>query len=225
MPDSGFCARSFNVKIAMINTTGMANLQSADHFHQQNIYWLWRTLVIAVGCTVPLFGSSTGLPTTEDPRVLPVYHSDRIWNGVATTREGEVFACYPSIEGFGPQLEQLKPQDVAVPWPNDAWNSWKPGKDFAGDFVHINAIRTGPDGILWAVDAGAPGFGQPAIHGAARLIGFDTSTGQLERVYSLSAGAKPTSYINDVRFNGRHAYLPDTGAPALLVLDLDSGAV
>jgi hypothetical protein len=100
---------------------------------------------------------------------------------------------------LGPQLEQLKPQDVAVPWPNDAWNSWKPGNDFAGEFVHINAIRTGPDGILWAVDAGAPGFGQPAIHGAARLIGFDTSTGQLERVYSLSAGAKPTRSGLDIQ--------------------------
>ena len=143
---------------------------------------------------------------------------------MAKTGDGTVFVCYPAVEGYGPQLQRLNAKGLAIPWPDDAWNDWQPGRDFGQAFVHINAIRIGPDGTLWAVDAGAQ-FSQPAIRGAARLIGFDPQTGKVQRIYSLATGTKPTSYINDVRFNGKHAYLPDTGAPALLVLDLSTGAV
>ena len=164
-------------------------------------------------------------PAGQDPRVIPVASSRRVWNGVVTTPSGAMFACYPSVEGFGPQLQKLTSPDAATPWPDRAWNGWQPGRDFSRAFVHINAIRTGPDGTLWAVDAGAPGLGQAAIPGAARLIGFDVATGRLKRIYDLSGGTVSTSYMNDVRFNAGHAYITDSGSPALLVLDLSTGTV
>ena len=34
---------------------------------------------------------------------------------------------------------------------------------------------------------------------------------------------KAKSYVDDIRFNGRHAYITDAGEPALIVLDLETG--
>lgn len=45
------------------------------------------------------------------------------------------------------------------------------------------------------------------------------------RQYPLTDGVNASSFIDDIRFNGRHAYLTDAGSAGLLVLDLDSGAV
>lgn len=45
------------------------------------------------------------------------------------------------------------------------------------------------------------------------------------RIYSFASDvALPGSYIDDVRLNGRHAYLTDAGRPGLIVLDLETGA-
>ena len=185
----------------------------------------FAVMALLPAVVTPAPSREAGLAARHDPRVIAVASSRRVWNGVVTTTSGAMFTCYPLIEGFGPQLEKLTPPDTAIPWPDQAWNSWHPGQDFSHAFVHINAIRTGPDGTLWAVDAGAPGLGQAALPGAARLIGFDVATGRLERIYDLSGGTVPTSYMNDVRFNAGHAYITDSGSPALLVLDLSAGTV
>ena len=97
--------------------------------------------------------------------------------------------------------------------------------DAKSAFVHVNALRIGPDGILWVVDAGAPGIGKPSVAGAARIIGFDLSTNKVSRTYLLADGTKPNSYIDDIRFNGDYGYITDAGAPGLRVLNLKTGAV
>jgi hypothetical protein len=225
--DRGFC---FNAHMHNFDT------QRRTRTHGSRLLW-WNACKLADAFAVMALLPAVMMPALSgtraraaelsarhDPRVIPVASSRRVWNGVVTTTSGAVFASYPSVEGFGPQIQKLTLPDGATPWPDQAWNSWQPGQDFLHAFVHVNAIRTGPDGTLWVVDAGA-GLGQAAIPGAARLIGFDAQTGHLVRIYDLSGATASMSYMNDVRFNAGHAYITDSGSPALLVLDLSAGTV
>ncbi|WP_255508824.1 major royal jelly family protein [Micromonospora sp. A202] len=59
--------------------------------------------------------------------------------------------------------------------------------------------------------------------GGARLVVVDPHGDRVVRVYHLDEAVHPTSYVDDVRFNGALAYLSDAGSPGLIVLDLESG--
>ncbi len=174
-------------------------------------------------------GAATGtvlavdLPTVRDERLVPVYQAHRVWNGVTITRDGRTFVCYPGADGPGVQAEEIKPDGSHHPFPDAEWNAWKPGRDITHGFVCVNALRIGPDGSLYIVDAGSPGSDEPAVPGAGRIFQVDLKTNQVARIYALTEAAKPKSYIDDIRFNGPTAYITDVGEPGLIVLDLQSG--
>ena len=182
---------------------------------------------IASAClAIAIIQGCASRPESNEP-LVPMFQGQRVWNGVATTPEGRVFVSYPQAEGAGLQVAELDAQGRPYPFPDASWNApqaWVPGTVGTG-YVHVNALRIGPDGKLWIVDAGAPGLGQAAVKGGARLFRFDPQTRQLLQTYDLAAAVYPYSYIDDVRFNGRHAYITDAGAPGLIVLDLQTGAV
>ena len=109
------------------------------------------------------------------------------------------------------------------PYPDAAWNEWTPGKDASNAFVRVNALRLGPDGRLWVVDVGAPGFNGTVVPGGAKIVQIALDTNRVSRVYSLASVTVPKSYIDDIRFHGRRGYITDAGVPGLIVLDLDTG--
>lgn len=165
------------------------------------------------------------LPTLEDPRLVAVASSPHIWNGVAVSRDGRIFVSLTQSEGPGMSLAEVKNGELQ-PYPNADWNHWQAGNDPATHFLHVNALRIGPDGKLWAVDAGNTGIGTGAraVPGAGKLIKIDLTTNQVERVYQLDgATQKDSSYFDDVRFHGDLAYLTDPGALGLVVLNLKDG--
>ncbi|BCB78058.1 L-dopachrome tautomerase-related protein [Phytohabitans flavus] len=163
------------------------------------------------------------LPEREDPRLMQELSSDRVWTGVTTARDGRRFVSFPSAEGPGLQVAEVVPVGQFVPYPNGKWNQVLDGRDLDTGFVGVNALRIGPDGRLWIVDAGAPGLGQPAVPGGARLIVVDLTLDVIARVYDLGPVQRENSYIDDVRFNRGNAYVTDAGAPGLIVVDLASG--
>ncbi|WP_433269776.1 SMP-30/gluconolactonase/LRE family protein [Micromonospora vinacea] len=162
----------------------------------------------------------SSLPTEEDPRLTPVFHEDRVCTGVTTVR-GRVFLSYPSADRPGAQVVEVLPDGRRTPYPDAAWNRADQPPD--GAFVHVNGLRAGPDGRLWIVDSGSPRIGGAQVPGGARLVAVDPDGDHVERVYHLDEAVHPDSYVDDVRFNGRMAYLSDAGAAGLIVLDLDSG--
>ncbi|KAJ7779277.1 hypothetical protein B0H14DRAFT_3164288 [Mycena olivaceomarginata] len=96
----------------------------------------------------------------------------------------------------------------------------------ATTLVRINSQRVGPDGNLWLVDTGSPGFGSPVILPAGpKLVVVDLSTNQVKRVYNMANVTESASLLDDIRFNPATGmgYLTDAGVGALIVLDLDSG--
>jgi sugar lactone lactonase YvrE len=165
------------------------------------------------------------LPTVEDPRLIAVATSRHIWNGVAVAPDGRIFVSLTQSEGPGMSLAELRNGELH-PFPDADWNHWQPNADPAKHFLHVNAVRIGPDGALWAVDAGNTGIGTGAhaVPGAGKLVRIDLSTNQVSRVYAFdSATQKDNSYFDDVRFHGDLAYLTDPGAVGLVVLDLKTG--
>ncbi|WP_145145782.1 L-dopachrome tautomerase-related protein [Roseomonas gilardii] len=165
------------------------------------------------------------LPTLEDPRLEPVWHADRVWNGIATSIDGRAFVSFPSADGPGIQAAEILKDGTLRPYPDAAWNIVRDPPSPAEGFVRVNALRIGPDGHLWIIDAGAPGIGKDAVPGGARLIVVDLANDRITATHDLTAGIKPRSYIDDIRFNGRRVYITDAGEPGLLVLDLQGGTL
>lgn len=165
------------------------------------------------------------LPTHEDPRLEPVWQANRVWNGMATTNDGRAFASFPSADGPGLQAAEIAPDGTLIPYPDAAWNAVRDHPNPEGAFVRVNALRIGPDGHLWIIDAGALGIGKPAVPGGARLLVFDLADNRLADTHDLAAGVRPNSYIDDIRFNGDHVYITDAGEPGLLILRLSDGSL
>lgn len=158
-------------------------------------------------------------PMVEDERLEPVISADRVWSGVTTTDHGRIFVSFPSADGPGVQVAEALLDGTLMPYPDAAWNEVRDDHDPQGAFVCVNALRIGPDGLLWIVDAGAPGLGEPPVAGGARLVVVDVLADAVIRVYDLGAAVRETSYIDDIRFNGEVIYLTDAGSPALIVFE------
>ena len=163
---------------------------------------------------------ASALPTAQDTRLEAVWQADRVWNGIATLPNGRAFASFPSCDGPGVQAAEILSDGSLKPYPNEAWNEVRKPRTPEGAFVQVNAIRVGPDGNVWIIDAGAPGIGAEAVPGGARLIVVDPLTDTISDVYDLSNVTKKHSYIDDIRFNGAHIYITDAGEPGLILLDI-----
>ena len=169
-------------------------------------------------------------PDQPPDRLTSIAHSDKqVWNGVVVAPDKRVFVEFPRLAGnTEPALATLDAQGGLVPYPGGAWNEpteadakTDPGQAFIG----LNAIHLAPDNSLWVVDTGSPGFGRAALPGATKLVRIDLATNAVTRTYILPPDVlRPKSMIDDVRFNGGHAYVTDAGAPGLIVLDLASGS-
>lgn len=146
------------------------------------------------------------------------------WNAVALAG-GHVFVAGPRWTGFsGLAVGLLMKSREIKPFPDADWNSWKPRQDATHQFVSVNALHVAPDGKLWVVDTGTPSFGGVPVSGGAKLVRIDPATGHVLRIYPLGPEiAQAGSYIDDIRFNGTHAYLTDAGKAALIVLDIKTG--
>ncbi|WP_249211412.1 major royal jelly family protein [Gluconobacter cerinus] len=146
------------------------------------------------------------------------------WNAVAFAG-GHVFVSGPRWTGFsGPAVGLLTKSRAIKAFPDADWNGWQPGRDATHQFVSVNALHVAPDGALWVVDTGTPSFGGPPVPGGAKLVRVDPATGHVLRIYPLGPeNAQIGSYIDDIRFNGMHAYLTDAGKAALIVLDVETG--
>ena len=160
-------------------------------------------------------------------RLEEMGRSDRvIWNGVVLTPgpAPRIFLALPNWMGPSPGVGELGPDGVLRPWPGNGWNAWAPGGEAGRAMVSVNAVRLDPRGEeLWVVDAGAP-FGSQRLAGGAKILRFGVTDGSLRGVIPLDDVLEdPRAAPNDIRFSGGHAYLTESGAGSLLVLNLETG--
>lgn len=186
---------------------------------------IFQLLLLATAVLPAIAQSYTG---PEDSRVETALTLDVPTNGVSTTPDGRLFLVLARIDGSeGPTVvEYDRNTNSTTAYPNEEWNSYSEGSDPATHFVRINSQRVGPDGHLYIVDTGSPGFGEAVIFpDGPKLIQVDTSTNEVSRIFPMGNVTRNNSLLNDVRFNlpAGKAYLTDAGSPGLIVLDLASG--
>lgn len=181
--------------------------------------------VLLFAATLTLL-AQTDVHIRQDPRLIPVYNSNLIWNGVTTTAQGRVFVDFPHLDNTtGLQVAEISKDSSIHPYPEASWNQWSTGMDASHAWVRPNALRIGPDGNLWVVDSGASGLGGTVVDGGAKIVVFNLSTNQVARTYAFNRPIiDPKSYIDDIRFNGHMAYITDAGVPGLILMNLDTGA-
>ncbi|CRG92086.1 hypothetical protein PISL3812_09141 [Talaromyces islandicus] len=160
-----------------------------------------------------------------DDRIKTALALDTSSTGASTTLDGRLFLILPHVDGTtGPKIvEVVGSNHTIVPYPNAEWNSWNASTDSATDagvkYVSTNAQRVGPDGNLWVVDSGIPG----QFLNSSKLVSFNLTTNELDRIYYLGDVATKDGLLNDVRFNGKFAYLTEYAIGSIIVLDLETG--
>lgn len=161
------------------------------------------------------------------PMDVVAQSSEAVWNAVAVDGTGRVYVSGPKWTGMkGPSVSRLNADRQPVAFPDERWNSDDESIPASQRFINVNALHQDDKGQLWIVDAGVSGFGGHVIAGGAKLVVVDVQSAKVVKVIALdSTIAKDGSYIDDIRFNGDHAYLSDAGVPGIVVLDLKSGAM
>ena len=190
------------------------------------------TVCLSVACTGE-FGSSAQAQTPQGTSgsaaaslKAAITLPNATTNGVAIAPGGRTFLVIAKQKGQDvPQIAEWVGGQLK-PFPDASWNSWKKGEDASRKFVHANSVRFGPDGTLWVVDFGVPELYDPVEKHGGKLVGINIATGQaVETMYLDPVLDMKKSSLDDVRFNGDHAYLTDAGWPGIIVVRQKDGAM
>jgi sugar lactone lactonase YvrE len=161
-------------------------------------------------------------------RLTEVFRDDTFQlTGVTVSKRGRLFVNYPRwSDVYLNAVVEVMPDGSTEPFPDEAWNRWdrKPGT--AHDhFVCVQSVVVDESDALWVLDPAAPMLTTP-IPGGAKLVKVDLTSNRVARLVSFGADViRPDSYLNDVRFDLRYnvAYITDSGAGGIVVVDLASG--
>ncbi|WP_297382456.1 L-dopachrome tautomerase-related protein [Spirosoma sp.] len=160
----------------------------------------------------------------SDVQLISAYQSNMIWNGVTITDHGRVFVCFPRQAGeAGLRVGEIRADGKVVPYPDEGWNTLPTDRTIRPTFVRVRSLRIGPDHNLWVVDTGYPQAGPEPVTRGAKVIVIEVETNQVIRIIPLDDVVNVNSLVDDVRITPSHIYLTDAGAPALVVLDRQSG--
>ncbi len=160
---------------------------------------------------------------TETPEGITIIaESAAQWTGVAAVDE-RVYVNFPRWSEKVPvSVGYLDEGGAVVPFPNASWQTWKPGDNITDKFVSVQSVVPAPDGQVWVLDTGNPGF-QGIYQNSTRLFRFDESGNKTAEIYFIDS-VEPQSYTNDIRFDyeRNRAYVTDSGVGGLIVVDLET---
>lgn len=195
---------------------------------------LCALLVIpAIGCNRTKSKKGTESPVSKQEEaplyeIVEVAQSEHQWTGVAVSRDGRIFVCYPRWSDYVPMsVGEVISETEVVPYPNKNLNEWDLTGSVRDQFVCAQSVYIDFNNNLWILDSGNPKF-EKLIDGAPKLMRVDVQSNKVVHTYRFESEALgPNSYLNDVRIDNERevAYLTDSGEGAILVLDLRTGDV
>ena len=164
---------------------------------------------------------------TQVDSLVEVATSPRQWTGIAVSKVGRVFVCFPRwSEGVPISVGELDSSGAVHAYPTDELNSWKVGDDPGEKFVCVQSVYVDGKDRLWILDPASPMF-QGVVKGGPKLVRVDLKTDKPVRRYHFDEAIAPKgSYLNDVRIDTatETAFITDSGLGAMVVLDLKTGA-
>lgn len=146
--------------------------------------------------------------------------------GVAASKEGRLFTCYPLWPGpHKYSLVEITRRNESRPYPDEEWNSWKEGEDGKNKWVCVQAVYVDDEDYLWVVDPACP-YMEEVKDESYKLVKFNLATNSIERIYRFEGVLGKKSYINDVRVDtGRgYAYLTNSNEGGIVVVNLQTGS-
>jgi sugar lactone lactonase YvrE len=172
---------------------------------------------------------AAGLDSLPVPEVV-VSFAARMPTGVAVTKAGRIFVCFPRRGDKipGTVVEYTPGKVESYP---DAFTAGEEG-DPAKRFVSVQSLVMDARERLWALDTGLAG--DALLPGGAKLVCMDLEKNQVVRTIPFPAEVMISgTYLNDVRIDLSRgpqgtAYVTDSsmrGPNGVLVVDLASGRV
>lgn len=146
--------------------------------------------------------------------------------GVAVSKEGRLFTCYPLWPGPHKwDVVEIVGPDACKPYPEEQWNSWKEGDDGKNNWVCVQAVCVDEENYLWVVDPACPNM-EEVYDESYKLVKFNLATNTIARIYRFENVLGKKSYINDVRVDTKRntAYLTNSNEGGILVVNLESGS-
>lgn len=144
--------------------------------------------------------------------------------GITLSDDGRMFVNFPRWrDGVPYSVAEVLKDGSHKPYPNKEMNTWENGdKPSSHKFVCVQSVVVYKD-MLYVLDTRNPSMKQ--VIDVPALYVFDIRKDELYRTYLLGNSTKPTSYTNDLRVDEKAGkiYLTDSGAPGLIVLDIESG--
>lgn len=149
--------------------------------------------------------------------------------GVTVSNNRRIFVNFPK---WGDPVEYTVGEvkdGKTVPYPNADVNHYVEGDNPADKLISVQSVVVDPSGKqLWILDTGSIAFG-PVKPNGGKLIAVDLNTNQIVKKIIFPADVALTkTYLNDVRFDlhrGKEgmAFITDSGANAIIVVDMASG--
>jgi sugar lactone lactonase YvrE len=165
--------------------------------------------------------------TNNNSQLEQVFSEDTYQlTGVAVSKDGRVFTCYPLWPGpHKYSVVEIFPDNEVKPYPDEAMNSWKEGEDGKNKWVCVQAVYVDQENYLWVVDPACP-YMEQVYDNSFKLVKFNLDTNSIEEVYRFDGILSNKSYINDVRVDTQRkvAYLTNSNEGGIVVVDLDSGS-
>jgi sugar lactone lactonase YvrE len=155
--------------------------------------------------------------------LIEIAQSDRLWTGVAVSKEGRIFVNYPRWSpNPGVSVAEINPSGEATAYPAKQWNEWDLKTSPEDYLVCVQSVYIDKNNYLWILDTGLD-VRQGIIEKGPKLLKVNLQTNQVEQKILVNpSAAPPMSYLNDIRVDTKsdYAYITDSGLGAIVVINL-----
>jgi sugar lactone lactonase YvrE len=185
--------------------------------------WMAASAAVAAGAVV-----IARTATRRDGALEEEFADDTFQiTGVTMSKHGRLFVNYPRWSDlYLNAVVEVLPDGSTRPFPDETWNRWDRKPHTATThFVCVQSVVVDEQDALWVLDPAAPMLTSPVPNGA-KLVKIDLFSNRVVQVIAFGPEAiRADSYLNDVRVDLRAqtAYITDSGAGGIVVVDLASG--
>lgn len=144
--------------------------------------------------------------------------------GITICEKGRMFVCFPRWrDGVPYSVAEVFADGSHKPYPDEQTNCWENGEPIDADrFVCVQSV-VAYRGILYVLDTKNPSMRE--ILDIPAIYIYDLRSDRWVKTLRLADSVHSDSYVNDLRVDELTGkiFLTDSGAPGLIVVDIETG--